>query len=400
MQDFPRIKRLPQYVFSVIDDLKAEAAAAGHAIIDLGMGNPDQPTPDHIVESLVEAARQPHTHRYSASRGQTELRQAICHWYKQRFTVELDYELETIATIGSKEGLAHIALAMMDEGDTLIVPDPYYPVHRYGSIIAGANVEHIPLDPSRDFCADLEATIAASKTPPKLLVINFPSNPATYCVDLETMGRIVAIAKQHHIWVIHDFAYAEITFDGYQPPSILQVPGAKDIAVETYTLSKTYNMAGWRVGFVSGNQELVGALTRIKAYMDYGSFAAIEEAATIALTGPQDCVDEIRAMYQSRRDVLCDALADIGWYVDKPKATMFVWAKIPSHYENMGSLAFTQYLIEQAQVALSPGIAFGESGDAYVRFSLIVDEATTRQAVQRIGDVFRRDGMIADRLCG
>ncbi|MTI63251.1 alanine transaminase [Methylophaga sp.] len=388
--EFPRIKRLPPYVFNIVNDLKAKARARGEDIIDFGMGNPDKPAPAHIVEKLVEAAQRPDTHRYSVSRGIPRLRKACCDWYKRKFDVDLDPDSECIVTIGSKEGLAHLALATMGPGDAVMVPNPAYPIHPYGFVIAGADIRHVPLTPDVDFFAELEKSVKDSWPKPKMLVLNFPGNPTTQCVDLEFFERIVAFAKEHQIWVVHDLAYGEICFDGYKAPSILQVPGAKEVAVEFYTLSKTYNMPGWRVGFMSGNPTLVAALARMKSYLDYGMFTPIQVAAITALEGPQDCVDEIVATYKSRRDVLCEGLNAIGWQVEKPKATMFVWARIPERYREMGSLEFSKKLLKEAKVAVSPGIGFGEYGDEYVRFGLIENEHRTRQAIRGIRDMMRK----------
>jgi alanine-synthesizing transaminase len=388
--EFPRIKRLPPYVFNIVNDLKAKARARGEDIIDFGMGNPDKPAPAHIVDKLVEAAQRPDTHRYSVSKGIPRLRKACCDWYQRKFDVNLDPDTECIVTIGSKEGLAHLALATMGPGDAVMVPNPAYPIHPYGFVIAGADIRHVPLTPDVDFFAELEKSVKDSWPKPKMLVLNFPGNPTTQCVDLEFFERIVAFAKEHQIWVVHDLAYGEICFDGYKAPSILQVPGAKEVAVEFYTLSKTYNMPGWRVGFMSGNPTLVAALARMKSYLDYGMFTPIQVAAITALDGPQDCVDEIVATYKSRRDVLCDGLNAIGWQVEKPKATMFVWARIPERYREMGSLEFSKKLLKEAKVAVSPGIGFGEYGDEYVRFGLIENEHRTRQAIRGIRDMMRK----------
>lgn len=387
--DFPRIKRLPPYVFNIVNDLKAKARARGEDIIDFGMGNPDQPAPPHVIEKLIEAAQRPDTHRYSVSRGIPRLRKAICDWYQRRFDVTLDPETETIVTIGSKEGLAHLALATVGPGDAILVPNPAYPIHPYGFVISGADIRHVPLVPGGDFFAELEKSVKDSWPKPKMLVLNFPGNPTTQCVDLEFFEKIVAFAKEHQIWVVHDLAYGEITFDGYKAPSILQVPGAIDVAVEFYTLSKTYNMPGWRIGFMSGNPTLVAALARMKSYLDYGMFTPIQVAAIAALDGPQECVAEIVETYRKRRDVLCDGLNSIGWKVEKPKATMFVWAQIPEKYREMGSLEFTKKLLQEAKVAVSPGIGFGEYGDDHVRFGLIENEHRTRQAIRGIRDMFK-----------
>ena len=389
MQDFPRIKRLPPYVFNIVNQRKASFRAAGEDIIDFGMGNPDQGAPDHIVSKLVEAAQRNDTHRYSLSRGIPRLRKAICNWYRRKFDVDLHAEEEAIVTIGSKEGLAHLALAMLGPGDAVLVPNPAYPIHPYGCVIAGAEVIYVPLNAASDFFEDLEKAIRAAWPKPKLIILNFPANPTTQCVELDFFERVVAIARQHAIWVVNDIAYAEITYDGYRPPSILQVDGAKDIAAEFYSLSKTYNMPGWRVGFMCGNKTLVSALARLKSYLDYGMFTPVQVAAITALEGPQDCVDEIRAMYRARRDVLIEGLNNLGWPVEPPKATMFVWAKIPARYAPQGSLNFSMQLLEQAKVAVSPGVGFGQYGDDHIRFSLIENEHRTRQALRGIKKMFR-----------
>lgn len=390
IDDFPRIKRLPPYVFNIVNELKAAARARGEDIIDFGMGNPDQPTPKHIVDKLIEVSQRSDTHRYSLSRGIPRLRRAICRWYADKYEVELDPDSEAIVTIGSKEGLAHLALATVGPGDAVLVPNPAYPIHPYGFIIAGADIRHVQMTPDTDFFEALEKAIKDSWPKPKMLVLNFPGNPTTQCVDLEFFEKVVEIAREHSFWVVHDLAYAEIVFDGYKAPSILQVPGAKEVAVEFYSLSKTYNMPGWRVGFMVGNTSLVAALTRMKSYLDYGMFTPIQVAAIAALEGPQDCVDEIVERYQMRRDVLCEGLNSIGWQVEKPKATMFVWAPIPEAYRDMGSLEFSKLLLKEARVAVSPGIGFGDYGDAFVRFGLIENEHRTRQAVRGIRDMFNR----------
>ncbi len=394
IDEFPRIKRLPPYVFNIVGELKAKARARGEDIIDFGMGNPDQPTPPHIVEKLVEVAQRSDTHRYSVSKGIPRLRRAICNWYKKRYDVDLDPETESIVTIGSKEGLAHLALATVGPGDAVLVPNPSYPIHPYGFVIAGADIRHVPMTPDVDFFSELEKAIKDSYPKPKMLVLNFPGNPTTQCVELAFFEKVVAIAKEQGIWVIQDLAYADIVFDGYKAPSIMQVEGAKDVAVEFFTLSKSYNMPGWRVGFMVGNPTLVGALSRMKSYLDYGMFTPVQVAAIEALEGPQECVQEICDTYRIRRDVLCDGLNSIGWVVEKPKATMFVWAPIPDEYKSMGSLEFSKKLLEEGKVAVSPGIGFGEYGDDYVRFGLIENEHRTRQAVRGIRDMFRKDGLI------
>ncbi|MBI3898636.1 MAG: alanine transaminase [Gammaproteobacteria bacterium] len=400
MDDFPRIKRLPPYVFNIVTELKAQARQRGEDIIDFGMGNPDGATPKHIVDKLVDAAQREDTHRYSVSRGIPRLRRAICAWYQSRFNVELDQDREAIVTIGSKEGLAHLALATVDKGDAVLVPNPSYPIHAYGFVIAGADIRHVPLVPGGDFFAELEKAIRDSWPKPKMLVLNFPANPTGQCVDLAFFAKVIAIAREHRIWVIQDLAYADIVFDGYVAPSILQVPGAKDIAVEFFTLSKSYNMPGWRVGFMCGNETLVAALAKLKSYFDYGTFTPIQVAAIRALEGPQDCLQEICAIYQNRRDVLCNGLIAAGWQVDKPRATMFVWARIPEPYRAMGSLEFAKKLLTEAKVAVSPGIGFGEYGNEYVRFSLIENEHRTRQAIRSIRDVLRQERLLTEQRRG
>ncbi len=394
MEEFHRISRLPPYVFNIVNELKAKARAQGEDIIDFGMGNPDQPTPQHIVDKMVEATIRGDTHRYSVSKGIPRLRRAICNWYKNRFDVDLDPETEAIVTIGSKEGLAHLALATLGPGDIVLVPSPAYPIHPYGVVIAGADLRHVPLVPGVNFFEELEKAIEDCWPKPKMLILNFPGNPTTQCIELDFFEKIVAMAKRHDIWVVHDIAYADIVFDGYKAPSILQIEGAKDVAVEFFSLSKSYNMPGWRVGFMCGNQKLVAALTRIKSYMDYGTFTPIQVAAITALEGPQDCVQEICTMYKGRRDVLCDGLNAMGWKVEKPKATMFVWAPIPEPYKAMGSVEFSKKLIIDAKVAVSPGIGFGQHGDDHVRFSLIENEHRTRQALRGIRNMLKKDNVV------
>lgn len=389
--DFQRISRLPPYVFNVIGEMRQEARARGEDIIDLSMGNPDQPTPEHIVKKLAETAERGDTHRYSQSKGIPRLRRAMANWYKDRYDVDLDPNSEVIATIGSKEGLAHLALATLSQGDTVLVPNPAYPIHPYGFVIAGAEIRHVPIGPDSDFFAELESAIRNTFPKPKMLVLNFPANPTAQCVELDFFEKVVAIAKEHQIWVVQDLAYADICFDGYVAPSILQVPGAKEIAVEFFSLSKSYNMPGWRVGFCCGNPELVGALARIKSYMDYGTFTPIQVAAIAALEGDQQCVADITEMYRSRRDVMCDGLEAAGWSVERPKATMFVWARIPEQYRHMGSLEFAKKLLIEAKVAVSPGIGFGDYGDEYVRIALIENEHRTRQAIRGIKKMLQKD---------
>ena len=399
-EEFSRIKRLPPYVFNIVNELKAKARARGEDIIDFGMGNPDQPTPPHIVDKLVEVAQRPDTHRYSVSRGIPRLRRAVCNWYRERYDVELDPETQAIVTIGSKEGLAHLALATMGPGDAVLVPNPAYPIHPYGFVIAGADIRHVPMTPEVDFFAELEKAIKDTWPRPKMLVLNFPSNPTTQCVELGFFEKVVAICREHEIWVVNDIAYADIVFDGYTAPSILQIPNAHEVAVEFYSLSKSYNMPGWRVGFMCGNATLVAALARIKSYLDYGMFTPIQVAAITALEGPQQCVQDICDMYLSRRDVLCNGLNALGWKVEKPMATMFVWAPIPAQYRDMGSLEFSKKLLREAKVAVSPGIGFGEYGDDYVRFGLIENEHRTRQAIRGIRDMFRNDQRKAATAAG
>ena len=382
--NFPRVNQLPPYVFDEIGTLKAAARQAGEDIIDFGMGNPDQPTPDNIVEKLRESVLKASTHRYSQSKGIPRLRKSICDWYERNYSVALDPDTEAVVTMGSKEGLGHLALATLDKGDAVLVPNPSYPIHPYGFVIAGADIRHVPIGEDIDFFSELENAVKNSFPKPKMLVLNFPGNPSTECVDIEFFEKIVKFAKEHEIWVVQDLAYADICFDGYKAPSILQVKGAKDVAVEFFTLSKSYNMPGWRVGFCCGNKDLLAALARIKSYFDYGLFTPIQVAAIKALDEGDENVEKIRSMYQSRRDVLVNGLNNAGWKVESPKATMFLWAKIPSTLRSLGSLEFSKKLLAEAQVAVSPGIGFGEYGEGYVRFSLIENEHRTRQAVRNI----------------
>ena len=383
-KDFPRVNQLPPYVFDEIQTLKAAARKEGKDIIDFGMGNPDQATPDEIVEKLRESSLKPSTHRYSQSKGIPRLRKSICDWYQRKFDVTLDPECEAVVTMGSKEGLGHLALATLDKGDAVLVPNPSYPIHPYGFVIAGADIRHVPIGEGMDFFAELELAVTNSFPKPKMLVLNFPGNPTTECVGIEFFQKIVNFAKEHKIWVIQDLAYADICFDGYKAPSILQVEGAKDVAVEFFSLSKSYNMPGWRVGFCCGNKDLLAALSRIKSYFDYGLFTPIQVAAIKALDEGDDYVEEIRLRYQARRDVLIKGLNDAGWKVESPKATMFVWAKIPSTLRSLGSLEFSKRLLKEAEVAVSPGIGFGDYGEGFVRFSLIENEHRTRQAIRNI----------------
>ena len=394
MEEFSRIKRLPPYVFNVTGELKLAARRRGEDIIDFSMGNPDQPTPRHIVDKLIETVQRPDTHGYSVSKGIFRLRRAICNWYNKRYGVELDPDSEAIVTIGSKEGIAHLALATLDTGDIVLVPNPSYPIHIYGPVIAGADIRHVPMHVDMDFFESLERAIRDTYPKPKMLIVNFPSNPTTQCVDLPFFERLIAIAREHDIYVVHDLAYADIVFDGYRAPSIMQVPGARDIAVEFFTMSKSYNMAGWRVGFMVGNRELVTALARMKSYHDYGTFTPIQVASIIALEGPQECVETARLVYQGRRDVMCSGLDAINWKVEKPKATLYIWAPIPEPYKTMGSLEFSKKLLADAKVAVSPGTGFGHYGDDHVRFALIENEARTRQALRGIRDMFKKDGLL------
>lgn len=394
MTNFPRIERLPPYVFNITGELKMAARRRGEDIIDMSMGNPDGPTPQHIVDKLVEAASRPDTHGYSVSKGIPRLRKAISGWYERRYGVDIDPDEEAIVTIGSKEGLAHLMLATLDRGDTVLVPNPSYPIHIYGAVIAGANIRSVPMTPGLDFFEELERGVRESIPKPKMMILGFPSNPTAQCVELSFFERVIALAKEHNILVVHDLAYADITFDGYVAPSIMQVEGARDVAVEFFTMSKSYNMAGWRVGFMVGNRDLVNALGRIKSYHDYGTFTPIQVASIAALEGPQDGVHEVVVQYQRRRDVLVKGLHDAGWMVDIPKASMYIWAKIPDFYLQMGSLEFAKRVLAEAKVAISPGIGFGEYGDSYVRFALIENEQRTRQAVRGIKEMFRKDGAL------
>ncbi|MFZ5586923.1 MAG: alanine transaminase [Thermodesulfobacteriota bacterium] len=389
MQEFRRMKRLPPYVFAVVNQIKMEARRRGEDIIDLGMGNPDLPTPKHIVDKLIEAAQKPANHRYSASKGITKLRLAICNWYKRRYGVELDPETEAVATIGAKEGLSHLVLATISPGDVVLVPSPTYPIHPYSVVIAGGDLRSVPLLPGRDFFDDLLTAFRQTWPQPKMLIISFPHNPTCTCVDLEFMQKIVDFCRQHEIWVVHDFAYADLCFDGYQAPSILEVPGAKDICVELFSMSKSYSMAGWRLGFCVGNPEVVGALTRIKSYLDYGVFQPIQIAAIIALNEDQHCVDEIVDVYRHRRDTLVSGLNRVGWPVDNPKGTMFLWARIPEQHRHLGSVEFSKLLIQEAKVAVSPGLGFGEYGDEYVRFALVENEHRINQAIRGLRRFFQ-----------
>jgi len=370
------------------------ARRRGEDIIDLSMGNPDGPTPPHIVEKLVEAARRPANHGYSVSKGIPRLRQAITNWYSDRYDVDLDPETEAIVTIGSKEGIAHLALATLDRGDIVLVPNPSYPIHIYGPVIAGADIRHVRNTDDVDFFEELERALKESFPKPKMIIVNFPGNPTTQCVDLSFFEKLLEIAREHGVYVVHDLAYADIVFDGYKAPSILQVPGAKDIAVEFFTMSKSYNMAGWRIGYMVGNPDLVAALSRIKSYHDYGTFTPLQIASIVALEGPQDCVEDIRLTYENRRNVMVKGLHEAGWNVATPKAAMYIWAKIPDLYKQIGSLEFSKRLLTEAKLAAAPGIGFGEYGDDHVRLALIENEERIRQAVRGIKDMFRKDGLL------
>ena len=390
MDEFYRIKRLPPYVFAIVNDLKSKARARGEDIIDLGMGNPDQPTPSHIVDKLVEAARNPRNHRYSASKGITRLRKAITTWYRDRYAVELDPDTEAIATIGAKEGLAHLVLAVLQPGDGALVPNPTYPIHSYSVVIADGDLRSVPLIPGDDFFARLEETARLAWPKAKLLILSFPHNPTTQCVDRDFFVKVVEFAKEHRLLVIHDFAYADFAFDGYRPPSFLSVPGAKEVGVEIFSLSKSYNMPGWRMGFVCGNARMINALARIKSYLDYGAFQPIQIAAIIALEADQTCVGEIVEVHRKRRDVLVGGLNKLGWSVPKPKGTMFVWAPIPEAFRAMGSLEFAKMLIQESKVAVSPGIGFGEYGEGHVRFALVENQQRIKQALRGLKSLTAR----------
>ncbi|HUL67463.1 MAG TPA: alanine transaminase [Burkholderiaceae bacterium] len=401
MVEFPRIKRLPPYVFNITAELKMAARRRGEDIIDMSMGNPDGPTPRHIVDKLVEAAQRQDTHGYSVSKGIPRLRRAITNWYATRYGVDFDPDSEAIVTIGSKEGLAHLMLATLDRGDTVLVPNPSYPIHIYGAIIAGADIRSVRMDGGVDFFAELERAIRESFPKPKMMILGFPSNPTAQCVDLDFFHRVIDLARQHGIYVVHDLAYADIVFDDSFPnrraPSIMQVPGAREVAVEFFTMSKSYNMAGWRIGFMVGNKDLVSALARIKSYHDYGTFTPIQVASIAALEGPQGCVEEVRLEYQRRRDVLARGLHEAGWMVEIPKASMYIWATIPEPYRAMGSLEFAKKVLNEAKVAVSPGIGFGDYGDSHVRFALIENEHRIKQAIRGIKEMFRKDGRLAPR---
>jgi alanine-synthesizing transaminase len=389
MDDFYRIKRLPPYVFAIVNDLKAKARARGEDVIDLGMGNPDLGTPKHIVAKLIEAASNPKNHRYSASRGITRLRVAMTKWYKDRYGVALDADSEVIATIGAKEGIAHLALAVLQPGDGVLVPNPTYPIHAYSVVIADGDLRSVPLTPDGDFFARLEETAKLAWPKAKMLILSFPHNPTTMCVDRAFFERVVDFAREHRLMVVHDFAYADFAFDGYEPPSFLSVPGARDVGVEVFSTSKSYNMPGWRLGFVCGNARMIHALARIKSYLDYGAFQPIQIAGIVALEGDQKVVKDIVEVHRKRRDVLVDGLNKIGWDVAKPQGTMFVWAPIPETFRKLGSLEFSKLLIQEAKVAVSPGIGFGDYGEGYVRFALVENEQRIRQALRGLRQVQR-----------
>lgn len=389
MEEFYRIKRLPPYVFNIVNEQKHQARVRGEDIVDFGMGNPDLPTPQHIVDKLTSAARDPRNHRYSVSRGIHKLRAAMSDWYDRRYGVSLDPDSEVVATIGSKEGISHLILAVTAPGDVVMVPDPCYPIHFYSAVISNADVRSVPILGDEDeFLARIERAVKDVWPRPKMLILNYPNNPTTGTVELGFFEKVVALAREYELLVVHDLAYADLVFDGYKAPSILEIPGAKDMCVEIFTLSKSYNMPGWRVGFVVGNPRMVGALVRIKSYLDYGMFQPIQIAAIIALNGPDDCVRDTVEAYRSRRDVLVDGLNRIGWKVSKPKATMFVWAPIPEQFREMGSLDFSLMVLEKTKVAVAPGIGFGEGGDGFVRYALVENEHRTRQAIRSLRTLF------------
>jgi alanine-synthesizing transaminase len=391
-EEFHRIRRLPPYVFAEVNKARAQARAEGVDIIDLGMGNPDSPTPPHIVAKLVETVQDPRTHRYSVSRGIAGLRRALAAYYQRRFEVTLDPETEVIATLGSKEGLANLSAAITSPGDTIMVPNPSYPIHQFGFIIAGAAVRSIPATPDDDMLRAIDRAVRHSVPKPTALIVNFPSNPTAHLATFDFYKELVGLARRHEFFILSDLAYAEIFFQGEPPPSVLQVPGARDVAVEFTSLSKTYSMPGWRMGFAAGNQRLVTALARMKSYLDYGAFTPIQVAAVAALNGPQDCVDQMRALYRERRDVLVPGLAAAGWEVPSPRGSMFAWAPIPPRYAHLGSLDFAQLLLDRARVAVAPGIGFGEHGDGHVRIALVENTQRLRQAVRNIRTFLGNDG--------
>lgn len=386
---FYRMERLPPYLFGIVDQLKMEARRRGEDIIDLGMGNPDLPTPKHIVQKLIEAVKNPRNHRYSASKGIYKLRLAMSEWYRKRFDVDLDPETEVVVTIGVKEGISHLALATLSSGDVVLVPNPTYPIHAYSVVIAGGDVRSVPLLKEEDFFQRLLAATKESWPHPKMVILSFPHNPTTRVVDLHFFEKLVDFAKEHHLMIVHDLAYADIVFDDYRAPSLLQVKGAKEVGVEFFSLSKSYNMAGWRVGFASGNPQMLAALARLKSYLDYGIFQPIQIASIIALSENQECVRETVEVYKRRRDTLIQGLKRVGWEVEKPKGTMFVWAEIPKPFQKMGSIDFAKFLLREAKVAVSPGVGFGEYGEGYVRFALVENEARIKQAIQGIRKAFK-----------
>jgi len=387
--EFHRMMRLPPYILGIVNQLKMEARQKGEDIIDLGMGNPDLPTPKHIVNKLIEAAKNPRNHRYSASKGIYKLRMAITDWYRKRFDVDLNPESESVVTIGAKEGIGHLALATLGPGDAVLVPDPTYPIHAYSVVIAGGDLRSVPLVGDGDFFQELLTATKQTWPQPKMLIISFPHNPTTKVVDLSFFKNLVAFAKDHHLMIVHDLAYGDIVFDGYRAPSLLQVKGAKDVGVEFFSLSKSYNMPGWRIGFAVGNAEMLAALSRLKSYLDYGVFQPIQIAAIIALNEDQDCVREIAEVYRKRRDTLIHGLKRVGWEIEKPKGTMFVWAEIPKPFKKMGSIDFSKLLLKEGKVAVSPGVGFGEYGEGYVRFALVENEARIKQAVKGIRKVLK-----------
>ena len=390
-EEFHRIRRLPPYVFAEVNNAKAKARAAAEDIIDLGMGNPDSPTPPHIVAKLVETVQDPRSHRYSTSKGIPGLRRALAGYYARRFGVKLDPETEVIATLGSKEGLANLATAITSPGDTILVPDPSYPIHQFGFIIAGASVRSIPAMPGEDMLRAIDRAVRHSVPKPTALIVNFPSNPTAYMADLDFYYELVALAKKNDLFIISDLAYAEIYFGDQPPPSVLQVPGAKDITVEFTSMSKTYSMPGWRMGFAAGNPRLIAALTRMKSYLDYGAFTPIQVAATAALNGPQDCVAEMRALYKERRDLMVNGLAAAGWDMPMPDGSMFAWAPIPERYAHLGSVEFSKLLLAKAKVAVAPGIGFGEHGDGHVRIAFVENNHRLRQAIRNIKGFLQTD---------
>jgi alanine-synthesizing transaminase len=390
-EEFHRIRRLPPYVFAEVNNAKAKARAAAEDIIDLGMGNPDSPTPPHIVAKLVETVQDPRSHRYSTSKGIPGLRRALAGYYARRFGVKLDPETEVIATLGSKEGLANLATAITSPGDTILVPDPSYPIHQFGFIIAGASVRSIPAMPGEDMLRAIDRAVRHSVPKPTALIVNFPSNPTAYMADLDFYHELVALAKKNDLFIISDLAYAEIYFGDQPPPSVLQVPGAKDITVEFTSMSKTYSMPGWRMGFAAGNPRLIAALTRMKSYLDYGAFTPIQVAATAALNGPQDCVAEMRALYKERRDLMVNGLAAAGWDMPMPDGSMFAWAPIPERYAHLGSVEFSKLLLAKAKVAVAPGIGFGEHGDGHVRIAFVENNHRLRQAIRNIKGFLQTD---------